>query len=264
MKPVVGLILGLGLVVAGSGCQTTDDARVLQTLNQRGFGRPTKDANRRYYVGIGDRIVIRDINHKEYNGLSENVRMDGTITLPDVGEVYVNGLTPEEITEVVRQRYDRFVLDTSGMEANVTSFNSKRYYITSIPSGLPQGRPRSINFNGDTLLVDALISANFDAILVDTADIKVIRGDPENPLIISCDWDAICSEGLTRDNIQIRENDIIYLTPSIMGWIVFGVEWLITPLKPIQQLVNGSNVTISTLDSFGEPRGNYNNRNYNY
>lgn len=251
------LLIALGLAVCGCASDA-DDARVLQALNQRGFGRPTKDANRRYYVGIGDRVVLRDINHAEYNGISETIRMDGTITLPDVGEIYVNGLTPEEITEVIRLRYDRYVLDTSGMEARVTSFNSKKYYVTSLPSRLPQAVP----FRGDTLLIDAMIQARYNAFLVDDDEIKVIRGDPENPLVISCDFAAICSEGLTRDNIQIRENDIIYLTPSIMGYITSTIEFLLTPLTPIVNLVRQSNLTISTLDTFGEPN-QFNNRNFN-
>jgi protein involved in polysaccharide export with SLBB domain len=67
---------------------------VLQVLNQRGFGRPTQDANRQYYVGIGDAIVIQDRIHPEYNGVQEIVRMDGVVTLPEVGEVYITGLSP--------------------------------------------------------------------------------------------------------------------------------------------------------------------------
>lgn len=257
----LGLVL-LGLACLLVGCVTSDDARVLQVLNQRGFGRPTLDANRQYYLGIGDSVVVRAPGYKEYSGQSENIRMDGTVTLADVGEVYLNGLTPEEATEVVRQRYSLYVKDTDDFTVEVSKINSKKYYV----SGVPPFKPRSLVFRGDTLLIDAVAQAVQDENLVDTDNIKVIRGDPENPLVISCDYDAIRSEGLTRDNILIRENDIIYLTPSWVGYITWFVSVLVSPLTPIQKLIQGANQIVSTSNSFGQfggGFGNPNNPNFN-
>lgn len=258
-RPFLLCVALLALTALAPACRQTDDARVLQVLNQRGFGRPTQDANRRYYLGIGDQVVLRDTGHPEYNGVSEPVRMDGTITLPDVGEVYVNGLTPTEATQVVRQRYDAFVLDTTGLNVEVNAINSKKYYVT----GLAPRRAISIPFQGDTTLVDAVVTSNVDEILVDTDEILVIRGDPEHPFVIACDYNAIVTEGLTRDNITIRENDIVYLTPSITGWIVYGVEILLAPVKPFTQLIFGANNSISAWNSFGQGTIGGNNNQFN-
>jgi len=237
------------LLLAGlTGCQSTDDARVLQVLNQRGFGRPTQDANRQYYVGIGDSIVIADTVHPEYSGQSETVRMDGVITLQDVGEVYVNGLSPDEVTEVVRLKYSRIVNNTEGIKARVTGTSSKKYYI----SGIAPFRPTSVQFQGDVLLMDAMIRSQFKSVLVDTDRILVIRGDPENPLVIECNYDDITQYGLTRDNIQLRENDILYLTPSVIGYLTAFVDALVAPLTPLNQLFFGWNNIISVADSFGQ------------
>ncbi len=242
-----------------AGCRSTDDARVLQVLNQRGFGRPTQDANRQYYVGIGDSIVIDDTIHTEYRGQQESVRMDGVITLRDVGEVYVNGLSPEEVSEVVRLAYSRIVNSTDGISARVVGTQSKKYYV----SGLPPYPARTFTFSGDLLLNDAVIRSGYNATLVDSSRILVIRADPENPLVIECDFDAIMQEGLSRDNIQIRENDIIYLTPSIVGWITAGVAKLVAPLTPIQQLIFGYNNIISVTDSFGQGTIGYGGGHFN-
>ncbi|MFT7461704.1 MAG: hypothetical protein ACI9EF_000038 [Pseudohongiellaceae bacterium] len=242
------------------GCETTgDDARVLQVLNQRGFGRPTQDANRQYYLGIGDRVVIRAPDFKEYSGQSEAIRMDGTVTLADVGEIYLNGLTPDEATQVVQEHYSHLVLDVDSFIVVVTSITSKQYYVT----GVPPYKPQRVKFEGDTLLFDALISAIQDENLVDTDKIMVLRGDPENPLQIACDYNAIRSEGLTRDNILIRENDIIYLTPSWIGYIAWFVTKLTAPLTPIRDLLTGANQTVSTVNSFGQLGNNNNNNNNN-
>ena len=236
------------LLLLLAGCSAADDARVLQVLNQRGFGRPTQDANRQYYVGIGDAIVIQDRIHPEYNGVQEVVRMDGVVTLPEVGEVYINGLSPDEITQVIQLKYETYVNDTSGMSVRVLGANSKRYYI----AGLPPRPTKSFPFTGDILLIDAIERGQVDEMLVDTDRIKVLRGDPENPLVIECNFQDIIEHGLTRDNILIRENDVIYLTPSIIGWLTYGVSVLVAPLTPIQQLLFGWNNVISVSDSFGE------------
>lgn len=251
MMRVVSLLLVVLLGGVGSGCRTSDDARVLQVLNQRGFGRPTLDANRQYYVGIGDSIAIRAPLYPEYNGVREPVRMDGVITLPDVGEVYVNGLTPQEITEVVRKRYDRLVTDTAGITAEVVGTQSKRYYVT----GVPPRAPAAVAFTGDTLLIDALIRVQLDQALVDTEDILVIRGDPEAPLVIHCNWEDITQRGLTRDNIPIRENDLIYLTPSFIGWIAYGATLISAPVVPLRNAIFGASNLVTTFDTFGTQSG---------
>lgn len=246
-KLLAGLGLA-GLLLLPAGCRTTDDARVLQVLNQRGFGRPTQDANRQYYLGIGDQIRLRAPDFKEYDGQSEKIRMDGTVTLEDVDEVYLNGLTPEEASEAVRKRYAEYVKETEEFDVLVSAINSKRYYVT----GVPPFKPRAVVFKGDTLLIDALSGQIGDENLVDTDAILVIRGDPENPLVIICDYDDVRFDGLTRDNILIRENDIIYLNPSVVGYLAWGVSLILSPLTPLQQLVTGSNNIVTTVDSFGE------------
>jgi len=235
----------------GSGCTASDDARVLQVLNQRGFGRPTLDANRQYYVGVGDTVALRAPLYPEYNGVREPVRMDGVITLPDVGEVYVNGLTPKEITEVVRKRYDRLVTDTSGLTAEVVGVQSKKYYVT----GVPPRSPAVVGFTGDELLLDALIRVQLDQAIVDTEDILVIRGDPESPLVVHCNWEDITQRGLTRDNIAIRENDIIFLTPSWIGWIAYGATLIAAPITPIRNALFGASNLVTTFDTFGTNQG---------
>lgn len=254
------LLLALGAALLAPACHSGDDARVLQVLNQRGFGRPTQDANRQYYVGIGDALNVQAPTYPEYNNQTEVVRMDGTITLADVREVYVNGLSPDEVTQAVRKAYDAFLTDTTSIQVRVMGTRSKKYYI----SGLAPMRPRAVQFAGDVLLVDAMIASGLDEGLVDTNEILVIRGDPENPLVIECNYADIVQLGLTRDNIQIRENDLIYLTPSVIGWITYGAYLLTLPLKPIANLFTSANQIVSISDSFGEGYGygyGYNNNN---
>ena len=252
--------IALLAALAAPACRTSDDARVLQVLNQRGFGRPTQDANRQYYVGIGDSISIQCTSYPEYHGQTERVRMDGVITLADVREVYVNGLSPDEVTAAVRKAYDAVLTDTSGISVRVLGTASKKYYI----SQLPPKQSRQVPFMGDELLVDALIKSGMDQGLVDTEEILVIRGDPENPLVIVCNYEDIVQQGLTRDNIQIRENDLIYLTPSVIGWITYGVYLLTLPITPISNLFTRANQIVSIADSFGQGYGGYGYGNYNY
>jgi hypothetical protein len=155
------------------------------------------------------------------------------------------------------------VLDTDGISIEVTAIQSKRYYIAR----LPPNDPLAVEFRGDITLLDALLQATIDEILVDTDEILVIRGDPENPLIITCNYDDITRRGLTRDNIRIVENDIIYLTPSVVGWITYGVAVLISPIKPIRDLLLGSSQIVASSESFGQSTGrgygNNNNNNFN-
>jgi hypothetical protein len=102
-----------------------------------------------------------------------------------------------------------------------------------------------------------------DERLVDLEEILVMRGDPENPLIITCNYEDVVRRGLTRDNILIRENDVIWLSPSIAGYIAWGVDMLLAPLEPIKEFVFGTSSVIAVTDSFGQGTG-YGKKGVNY
>ncbi|MCI0636229.1 MAG: hypothetical protein L0206_20295, partial [Actinobacteria bacterium] len=81
---VVPWLLLIGTLSSCASLGTTDK-RILQVLNQEGFGkRYVGHAQDENYVSIGDTISFVDTRNEAVRG-SEIVDIDGTIQLPEVG-----------------------------------------------------------------------------------------------------------------------------------------------------------------------------------
>jgi len=231
---------------------TTDDARVLQVLNERGFGRKyTGNANEQFYFGIGDSMTIVDAYNPE-NNTAGIIRMDGTVEFPLLGETYVAGLTPKEISAMLNDRLTHYfkMVDITVIPANVVS---KRFFIQ-----LDTDAHQIVNFVGDQTLFDVVQNTQYDSIDVDLDNIKVIRADPVHPLVIYCDIDDLMEYGNSRDNIIIKEDDIIYYTPTVIGYLKRFVKMLLSPIQPVAQLFTGVQQIDRSISTFGDDAYYYN------
>lgn len=249
---ILGLIGWSALLFAG--CVTSDDARILQLLNERGFGRKYMgNANEVFYFGIGDYIQFVDEQNPELRGQAR-IRMDGTVDFPQLGTTYVAGLTAQEISSMLNQRLGHYFkyVDVSVAPGPVVS---KKIFIQ-----LDTDRHLIRKFEGDQTLFDVVQSVNYDSIVVDLDNVKLIRPDPVHPLVIYCDIDSMMFDGNSRDNILVKEDDIIYFTPTLIGYLTRFVKILVTPLKPIVQLFTGVRQLEHTIDTFGEDYGYYGGR----
>lgn len=242
--PRVSVALAFLFFLILSACTTTNDARVLQLLNERGFGRAASgNCNECFYFGIGDSISITDKFNPELKG-RYTIRMDGTVDLPLLGETYVSGFTPKEIASMLNMRfshYYRYVALTV-VPGRITS---KKFYIH-----LDTDKHIVKKFTGGQTLYDVLMGIRYNSIDVDLDNIKVIRSDPVHPLVIHCDLDQMIHHGMSRDNILIKEDDIIFFTPSIVGYFKQLVKTLVSPLSPLVQLFSGVNRLDYLSDSF--------------
>ncbi len=61
-----------------------------------------------YRIGILDELEIRVRYHERLNG-TVKVRPDGHITLEDLGDIYVAGMTPAELDSVITAAYSQIV-----------------------------------------------------------------------------------------------------------------------------------------------------------
>jgi len=86
-----------------------------QTQQQQQQQPPTADSAQAlrptYVLQTGDQIVIRSLNVEEIADRPFRIESDGTVTLPQVGQVRLTGLTIEAAETELKNRYKRFVID---------------------------------------------------------------------------------------------------------------------------------------------------------
>lgn len=227
------------LLAACPACRSFDDARILQALNQRGFGRKyVGDANEVLTVGIGDTFQISDPNNADIHG-NYQVGLDGVVQDKLLGEVFVAGFTRDEIAEALNQRFGEYYTSPDVRVALDQPLVSKRFFMrgeTTVEGERPLLR--------DTTVWDAVMQVGVP-ITADLGDIYVIRSDPRHPLIIPVDLAKMLDHGDSSDNILIREDDIVVVNPNFAGLVRRGVQLLLAPLLPVQQLA----ISVRNIDT---------------
>ena len=130
------------------------------------------------------------------------VKSDGTLDLPIVGTVNLEGMTIPQVKEHLEERYTVYYKDPYVM----AKYLNKRVIVL----GATEGKVIPLENEGMNLLeVLALAGGvNNDA---KGGNIRLIRGNLSNPQVQVIDLSTI--QGMTQANLEIMPNDIIYIEP---------------------------------------------------
>jgi polysaccharide export outer membrane protein len=163
-------------------------------------------STREYRVDPPDEIIVKAPNVKELDGQKQKVRPDGKITLNLLGEVYVAGMTPNQINELLKKLVTRYY-ENPDLKVEVIAA-SKFYYVFG-HGIVKQGR---YAYTGRDTVVTALAQAGFD----DDGwpdQVSVSRpgknGQPNATAIV--DFKKIFETGTMQQNYLLEEGDIIHV-----------------------------------------------------
>jgi protein involved in polysaccharide export with SLBB domain len=229
--------LALGWSIAG--CRAPEEKRVFQYLNQSGFGqRAQGNANQQNYLVVGDTVTITDSIHTELKLPAQEVDVDGTINLPELGQLYVLGKTRRELeadlTSLYAPLYERTDIRVNISSGVSTTGGGKKYFIL----GEVQ-KPGRQAFAGDRTIFEAVYLATPIDQTANLARIQLVRGDPVDPLIITVNFHDIIDYGDTTYNVIVHENDIIYVPPTLFGSIGHLIKQLIYPIQVVVDALQG-------------------------
>lgn len=224
------LVLWAVLAPAGlTGCSSlSPDKRILQLLNKQGFGkRYVGNAQEQNYVSVGDTITFVDVHNPEEVRGTERVDVDGTIQVPEVGSVWVAGLTREEVETHLDQKLSAYWNETA-VKVSIVSGAAKIYYVVGEVDA-PGPKP----YFGDTTLFDAVLQASPTEHTANLGRVRLIRADPLDPLVLTVDVSALWESGDSTYNVQIREYDIVYVPPTFFKQIADAVSAIIVPVTSV-------------------------------
>ena len=219
------------LLFTGCASSTLQDRRILQYLNQEGFGKRYQgNAQEQNYVTIGDAITYADTYNADVRG-TEVVDVDGTIVLPEAGSVFVAGMTRNELESYLTQKLSPYFVETD-VTVRITTGGAKVFYVWGEVTN-PGAKP----YLGDTTVLDAVLAAKPEKFTSNLGRVKVIRADPRNPLVIPVDVAAMWRSGDSTYNVQIQEFDIVYVPPTFLKQIADVVSGILVPVvSPIREI----------------------------
>lgn len=232
-KPLIWFGL-LAFVLSACSATVSPDRRILQHLNTYGYGKAyAGNFLEESYATIGDTVKYTDKNHPDEIDGSQVVQPDGTITVQEIGTVHVAGLTRSEISAFLSERVSLYYTDSADIAVTISARN-KQYFIMG-EVGSEGAQPLA----GELNVFDAILKARPEKNSANLGRVRLIRMDPVDPLIIPINFNDML-RGDSTYNVSIRENDIIYVPPTMLAQFAYFLDDLLFPVKQVIRGLGGA------------------------
>lgn len=136
------------------------------------------------------------------------IQYDGTVKLPMIGKKKLTGLTVDEAESILEQDYRLHYVDPF---VRITVINRR-----VIVLGANGGQVLPL-VNENTTLVEVLALYGGLNLGAKAQNIKLIRGDLDNPEVHQIDLSTI--SGMRRSALRVESEDIIYVEPWRRPWL---------------------------------------------
>ena len=169
---------------------------------------PAADPN--YRIQVGDTLDIKFFYNPELNEKGLPVRPDGRISLQLVDEISVLGLTPKDLQDLLKKKYEATELRDVEIVVIVRSFSRQRVFVDG-----EVGLPTSVPVMGQLTIMQAIAYARG---LRDTARLREVilirRGKDYKPEIRTVNLEKVLDGTDLGQDILLKPFDIVYVPKS--------------------------------------------------
>ena len=151
-----------------------------------------------YVIGAEDVLMVRVWREPELSG-QINVRPDGKISLPLIGETQAAGLSPEALASAIGTGLTKFMTHPE-VTVGVIQVNSKRYFI----QGEVQ-KPGAYPLVVPTTVLEALVNAGGFRDFANSKKIRVMRGSQ----VFKFNYKDVTQGKHLEENILLQAGDQI-------------------------------------------------------
>jgi polysaccharide export outer membrane protein len=192
-----------------------------------------------YVLEPPDVIEVLCADVPELHLQSQRIRPDGLVSFEGIGEIRAAGKTPAQLAEDIRQKVaPLYTLATDHpVDVRITTYMSKSYYVL--------GQVRIVgakDFTGRDTVLDAI--ANAKPINISWLEhVQVIRpsADPKvPPKIFEVNFDKLMAHGDTSKNVLLQEGDIVFVPPTVLGWVGLKLDELLGPVGTTFSTMNAA------------------------
>jgi polysaccharide biosynthesis/export protein len=228
IRRTTGIALLASLVLAGlTGCSGVEYSEITDAvLSSENVEKRLEQINGRYIIGATDSIQLMVDKDASYSG-THTIRPDGMITLKLIGDIYVEGMTPMKIADVLTKALQVYIRDVD-ITVRVTGFNSKKYYMFGETSGVGE-HP----FDGDVTMLRAFARARGVTTRAAWDRIRLVRANTRTRQIFKINLQDIVTRGEWATNVQLKANDIVYVPPTVLARIGYLIDNILFPFRSI-------------------------------
>ena len=220
-KPIPDSMLPVTMATAAVAA-TSPAHETTNIPNLTNLGGPTFSLGP-YTLGRDDVIHIAVQGQPDFTG-TYVIGPDGTIQYSFIGDVKADGLTKDELAQVLTQQLKRYVRLPS-VQVTILGFNSKAIYILGRVA-----RPGKYAMRGDSVKIrDAVIAAGLVIRHAKLRQVHIVKSDPTNPSYRIIDLQKVLYKGRMQENVGLVNGDIVVVPTTIWGGINDFLSELISP-----------------------------------
>lgn len=212
------IVFGTLLIAIFTGCASTHKGA---TVEQYPVMREES-----YRLQSPDEIQVTVLPQSELN-TRVVIRPDGKISLPLIGDVFVQGMTPMEVSQKVTEELSKYAKNPS-VSVVVTGFNSKKVYV--IGEVFRQG---AYPYTGDKTVFEAVQEAGSFTRRASLGRVLLVRGEVKNPQVIDINLKDVVRKGRKDKDLYLRPGDIVYVPPNGFAKAGYAVEQILFPFTPV-------------------------------
>lgn len=214
------------VVATGCGAPTDKERAQLQYF-QKSYQRTV--STDRYPVSPPDILTINAPLAPEVNKVKQQVAPDGTLNLDLLNRVYVAGMSPQEIENLLAEKLRTYYKDVK-VHIDV-EYKSQWYYVFGETSASGPKR-----YTGRDTLVAALGEAQ-PTRLGWPERIYVIKpsADPDQRHVTVINLKDIIQRGDATSNVLLEQDDIVYVPLNPLASVGVAVQNLLYPVTPVIQ-----------------------------
>lgn len=181
-----------------------------------------------YHLGPGDVVDVQVWDQPTLSG-RHTIGPDGTLAIPLIGELDVEGMTRTEAMSLIRTSLETFYQDPF-VNLQILEYKNNRVFVLGRVT-----RPGMVSFDGRGTLLEALAMAGSVPVLDRTTQLTkcaVIRGRQQ---IIWIDLKELLVYGNMNLNLRLANNDVVYIPDGhdalvyVMGEVETPGAYRITP-----------------------------------
>jgi polysaccharide export outer membrane protein len=197
------LLLAAALVPLLAACSGNPEI----VYDPANYKKELNPAKHEYIIGVSDTLQINVWRNPEVSSAA-TVRPDGTITMPLLGDVKVEGRTPTEIKNEVTKRLSAYVKDESAVvTVAVTGVNSYRFTVAGNCA-----KPGIFTTRYYVTVAEAIAMAGGPTRFADTEQVILVRTDPNGRVRqIPINYDSVRSRDNPEQDLVLMTGDTVFL-----------------------------------------------------
>lgn len=203
------ILLLFSSLLISQGCirqqAVRDDDEIQQQMMTSALESNLVPVDQAYRIKAGDEIEIIVWEHSNFN-TQTNVSSLGTISMPLIGQLKVNGLTQDELYNLVSQELAEYIRGEINLTVNVRSSENLRVSVFGRVTN-----PNNYPLVGSITLLEVISSAGGTTENADIRDIKIYRKNG-NPNYIDVDLTRYLESGnMNSEQLLVYPGDIVYV-----------------------------------------------------